>query len=185
MLCRKCGQFNPSGGFCTSCGNALEGQETPETQFATIQQPDSNKRLILIVGGVAGALVIGLVGFFVLRPSPAIPYLKTACSVLTEEAMEDRSSDEMQSVINRAESQIQSALSADSELAAPFANIIPGIEESMELNSQWARWMALYISSSSFLSSLYLSNARDTLNELSANNSIVQSQINNACAEYN
>lgn len=185
MLCSKCGQFNASGTFCTSCGNALQGQETSETQLGAIAKPDSNKKMILIVGGVVGALVIGLVGFFVLRPSPAIPYLKGACEVFNEEAMEDLNSDEMQSVINRAEPQIQSALAADSELAAPFANIVPGIEESMELNSQWARWMALYLSSSSFFGSIYLNNARDTLNELTANNSMVQSQINSACSEYN
>lgn len=185
MLCSKCGQFNASGTFCTSCGNALQGQETSETQFAAVQKVDTNKKTILIVGVVAGALVIGLVGFLVLRPSPAVPYLKGACAALTEELMEDMGNDDKESVVNRAEPQIRSALAADPELAAPFTDIIPGIEDSMDLSSQWARWMALYISSSSFFSSIYLNNAREVLDDLSVQNSLVQSQIDRACTEYN
>lgn len=183
MLCSKCGQFNASGAFCTSCGNQLQIQEENATT-QLLQTKGSNKKLILIIGGVSGALVVGLVGFFVLRPSPAVPYLKSACAILAPAKFEDLGSDEMEALAGRAQSQIQSALAADSALAAPFASIVPSIQDSIDIRSEWARWLSLYITSSSIFQNLYYSNAQDSLDELEANNMKIENTIKRVCADY-
>ena len=184
MQCSKCGQFNASGVFCTSCGNQLQTQEENATT-QLLQTKGSNKKLILIVGAISGALVVGLVGFFVLRPSPAIPYLKSACAILAPVKFEDLGSDAMKDLADQAESEIQSALAVDSELAAPFASVVPSIQESIDIRSEWSRWLSLYLSSYySIYQRIYLSNAQDSLDELKANNIKIENTIMSVCADY-
>ena len=184
MQCSKCGQFNASGVFCTSCGNQLQIQEEIATT-QLLQTKGSNKKLILIVGAISGALVVGLVGFFVLRPSPAIPYLKSACAILAPVKFEDLGSDAMKDLADEAQSEIQSALAVDSELAAPFASVVPSIQESIDIRSEWSRWLSLYLSSYySIYQRVYLSNAQDSLDELRANNIKIENTIMSVCADY-
>jgi hypothetical protein len=184
MQCSKCGEFNASGVFCTSCGNQLQTQEENSTTHL-VQTKGSNKKMILIIGGISGALVVGLVGFFVLRPSPAVPYLKSACAILAPVKFEDLGSDDMKDLADQAESEIQSALAVDSALAAPFASIVPSIQESIDIRSEWSRWLSLYLSSYySIYQRVYLSNAQDSLDELKANNIKIENTIMSVCADY-
>jgi hypothetical protein len=182
VQCSKCGQFNASGAFCTSCGNSLQGQEASPELTTPVQS--SSKKVIVLVGGGVGFLILALVAFLILRPSPAVPYLKSACSILQSVDLEKQSSDELSDIASRAGDQIDSALSADSELAAPFSDVASDLEYASEKLSEGTRYLALYLASNSFLSSLYLRSANNAIDEHKLALSSVQSEISRLCSDY-
>jgi hypothetical protein len=181
MLCSNCGQFNTSGTFCTSCGTELQGAQTSSP--GGLKSLLADKKKVGIVGGVALLLVVGLVAFFLLKSSPAVPYLKSACAILTPVDFDKKGVDDMESIVRSAGAEIDSALAADGEVAAPFSSIIPSIEYSIEQQTEAATYLARAISST-FFTSIYLSRSSDALDKVKSNNIRLEADIQRVCKEY-
>jgi len=181
MLCSNCGQFNTSGTFCTSCGTSLDGAQTK--QASGLKALLADKKKVSIIGGTSLFLVIALIAFFLLKSSPAVPYLKSACAILTPVDFDKKSVSEMDRIARDAGAAIQSALAADGEKAAPFSSIVPSIEYSSEQQSESSAYLARAISSTLF-TSIYLSRASQALDNVEANNIKLEADIKRVCAEY-
>lgn len=185
--CSACGAADQSTAFCTSCGQALTpgpAAVAPNDSYPeslSIPPARSRKPLALALSA-AMALSLGIGGFLLFfRESPAVPFLRDACGRLVKIEFGDSSIDDKKAVLNAVRAPIGSALAADSELAAPFSDVVSRIENVISQHEAAIRKAALGLALSS---SIILRGSIDDLSDSSEYGDQLTADIKAICTAY-
>ncbi len=140
-----------AGQTCPECGyNAQpEGSIEATTETATPASFFASKKnqQITAVAAVVAVLLVGFIGFKVLKKSPAVPYLTSACAALNPVIFKETNKNEDEALLNSVESDINTAASLDAAAAAPFKAILSDMQTMIDAtdanNMQFAIMLTL------------------------------------------
>lgn len=158
----------------------MSGQLPPPT-FPISTRGQQRSKLPFILGGVGAGVILIIVAVIAFAESPAAPYLKSACNLLSTQSLSDNSVDDNESLQSQVSTAIDSARAADPEAAAPFSGVDSMIEDILywqrSANTQLALWSVWNWSSA-------LSNALTATGNAETKSQELDTLVTEICSSY-
>ena len=173
------------GQSCPECGHIAQLEESSEAATETAAPANffasKKNQQITAVAAVIFVLLAGFVGFKVLKKSPAIPYLTSACETLDPIDFSKQNKAENEATLSSIESDIETAAGLDATAAVPFQSIVSDLKTIMEATNANNMQFALMLTFNSYTNLKSIQRELDRIIKLGE---VLEVDIDAACADY-
>jgi hypothetical protein len=172
---------------CAECGHAAQREESsenspvaPTSALSSFFAIKKNQQ-ITAAAAVVFVVLAGFVGFKVLKKSPAVPYLTSACETMTPIDFGKQNKAANEALLSSIKTDIDVASTMDAAAAAPFQVIVSDLETIMDATNANNLQFALMLTLNSYSNLKSIQRELDRIIKLGEE---LEVDIDSVCSSY-